>query len=625
LHNTYLYLMSYKIIIDDRAYTSWSIVVQDTFEPASLLISPIEQKLFTDDVFTFNLETCDPITKTSAIITHSTVRQMTNIPAVLLIADGKTFGRKKDKLYYKCIPDDKRLPIFLVAYEIKRVGFFKTLENLFVTIQFESWDNTHPIGTLTQTIGPVDILDNFYEYQLFCKSLNHSIQNFNKHAIASVKPLGTNMDSLIHSICAENPTTITDRTDRFVFTIDPPSCGDYDDAFSITHETINGKEKMVVSIYISNVPIILNALNLWSSFSKRISTIYLPDRKRPMLPTVLSEQLCSLQQQCHRIAFTMELTISKDGDIEDIQFFNSKIFVSKNYAYESAELFANKNYNLLLTCSKQIAQKYKYINSINDSHELVAYLMILMNFHSAKNLATFGSGIFRATSITSLRKVEQNPLLKKVEQKCDQHGKENAEQACEQNEDKYLDNPLPNSVHNFIKIWRSSCGQYVDISKIESLSSLAHSTLELEAYTHITSPIRRIVDLLNMIQFQKNHNMFTFNPTAHDFYANWLQQIDYINVTMRAIRKVQTDCDLLSLCAHNDEILANPHDGYCFDKMARDNGLFQYNVYLPGIKLATRITTSHDMENYQKMQYKLFLFNNADNFKKKIRLQIHFS
>lgn len=611
--------MSYKIIIDDRAYTSWSVVVQDTFEPASLTISPIEQKLFTDDVFIFNLETCDPITKTTAIITHSTVRQMTNIPAVLLIADGKTFGRKKDKLYYKCIPDDKRLPIFLVAYEIKRIGFFKTLENLFVTIQFESWENTHPIGTLMQTIGPVDILDNFYEYQLFCKSLNHSIQNFNKRALTSVqvvKQHDTNMDSLIHSICAENPTTISDRTDRFVFTIDPPSCGDYDDAFSVNQLTINGEEKTQIAIYISNVPIVLNALNLWSSFSKRISTIYLPDRKRPMLPTILSEQLCSLQQQCHRIAFTMELTISKDGDIEDIQFFNSKIFVAKNYAYESAELFANNNYNLLLACSKQIAQKYKYINSINDSHELVAYLMILMNFHSAKNLATFGSGIFRSTFHKStFQKVEQNPQ---------QNGEQNGEQTPEINGEEHLEKDLPNSVHNFIKIWRSSCGQYVDISKLESPSSLYHSTLELEAYIHITSPIRRIVDLLNMIQFQKNHNMFTFSADAHEFYTNWLQQIDYINVTMRAIRKVQTDCDLLALCSHNDEILAKPHDGYCFDKMARDNGLFQYNVYLPGIKLATRITTSHDMENYQKMQYKLFLFNNADNFKKKIRLQIHF-
>ena len=30
-------------------------------------------------------------------------------------------------------------------------------------------------------------------------------------------------------------------------------------------------------------------LNIWESFSRRVSTIYLPDRKRPMLPTILSD------------------------------------------------------------------------------------------------------------------------------------------------------------------------------------------------------------------------------------------------------------------------------------------------------------------------------------------------
>jgi ribosomal protein S3 len=34
---------------------------------------------------------------------------------------------------------------------------------------------------LSQVIGPVDILDNFYEYQLYCKSLNASIQQFQKN------------------------------------------------------------------------------------------------------------------------------------------------------------------------------------------------------------------------------------------------------------------------------------------------------------------------------------------------------------------------------------------------------------------------------------------------------------
>ena len=35
----------------------------------------------------------------------------------------------------------------------------------------------------------------------------------------------------------------------------------------------------VLSIYISNVTIWLDVLDLWKSFSRRVATIYLPDRK----------------------------------------------------------------------------------------------------------------------------------------------------------------------------------------------------------------------------------------------------------------------------------------------------------------------------------------------------------
>ena len=51
----------------------------------------------------------------------------------------------------------------------------------------------------------------------------------------------------------------------------------------------------------------MEVLNLWESFSERIATIYLPDRKRPMLPTVLSDALCSLTQ--NDIRFALELTL----------------------------------------------------------------------------------------------------------------------------------------------------------------------------------------------------------------------------------------------------------------------------------------------------------------------------
>ena len=55
----------YKILINDRAYTSWTIVLQDTFKPADISISPFEHKLFTDDVFTCNTSPITPISPIS--------------------------------------------------------------------------------------------------------------------------------------------------------------------------------------------------------------------------------------------------------------------------------------------------------------------------------------------------------------------------------------------------------------------------------------------------------------------------------------------------------------------------------------------------------------------------------
>ena len=98
-----------------------------------------------------------------------------NKPLFFTVCDIKT-----NKMLYKCIPDDIRIPIFLVPYEIKQMGFSKVFNNLYVTIRYKQWDDKHPHATLSQTIGSVDVLDNFYEYQLYCKSLNTSIQKFNK-------------------------------------------------------------------------------------------------------------------------------------------------------------------------------------------------------------------------------------------------------------------------------------------------------------------------------------------------------------------------------------------------------------------------------------------------------------
>jgi hypothetical protein len=179
---------------------------------------------------------------------------------------------------------------------------------------------------------------------------------------------------------------------------------------------------------------------------------------------------------------------------------------------------------------------------------------------------------------------------------------------------------VPEEVSKHIKIWNSSSGQYLDGSDVEV--NTRHDLLEMDAYIHITSPIRRLVDLLNIIKFQQNNDMIELSENASKFYDNWINELDYINVTMRAIRKVQCDCTLLDLCTNNPDIMEKIYDGYPFDKIIRNDGLYQYIVYLPELKLSSRITSRENIENYTRCNFKMYLFLDEDTFKKKIRLQM---
>ena len=570
----------YKIYVNDRNYSAWEVFETNTFQKIDIDINPNTCKLFTNDVFSYE--------KNTVVIVHSTVRSGSPMPGVLIINGNKTYGRAKNgKLLYKCVPDDKRLPPFLVPYEIKNVGFSKVFVNLYVTFEFADWEDKHPVGRLASSIGPVDVLDNFYEYQLYCKSLNASIQKFQKD---TTKAIGKGEhEDFINSIKVKFPC-IEDRTnikDWYVFTIDPPKSQDFDDGFSIrTGE--NGIQQ--ISIYIANVTIWMDVLNLWDSFSQRISTIYLPDKKRPMLPTILSDCLCSLQEKVTRVAFVMDVFI-KDNDIIDVKYGNCLIKVARNFCYEESSLLRNEKYISLLGITKNLSQKNRYISSVKNSHDVVCYLMILMNYYCATEMLKHKTGIFRST------------IMKRE---------------CS------VPDSVPEDVAKFIKIWNSASGQYIDGTLVTNsdTGSVRHELLDMDAYIHITSPIRRLVDLLNMIKIQSILGLVKLSENVDKFYEKWLRDLDYINTTMRSIRKVQCDCTLLDLCANNTDVIDKEYNGYIFDKINRNDGLFQYIVFLPELKLSSRITLRDDFENFESRKFKLFLFNDEESFKRKIRLHL---
>jgi exoribonuclease R len=493
------------------------------------------------------------------------------IPGILLI--GKTYGRSKSsssKFYFKCIPHDKQLPPFLVPYEQKTIGFNKNSYNQYILFKFKEWSDKHPIGIIVDRLGPVNELNSFYEYQLHCKKLVISIKEFTKNLNFILKH-APNL-SLTTNILNKYPN-IENRLENSIITIDPKLSTDLDDAIGIQNN--------ILSIYIANVPLIIEELQLWSQMSERISTIYLPNGKRTMLSPLLSDNLCSLLENEERFTFCIDIKII-DNEI-NISFCNALIKVRKNYDYNDQKLTTDKDYQKILEFTQILGQKYKYLKEITNSHDVVAYFMILMNVECAKKMSEFKNGIYRAVTINKIK----------------------------------TEVSVSAEIADFIKIWQSSSGQYCNYDNKKPHDMINNGV----DYIHITSPIRRLVDLLNIIQLQQNLSLISWTPETTAFTTEWMSKLDYINTSMKAIRKVQNDCNILHLCVNKSTIMEKTYNGYVFDRQERDIYM-QYTVYIPDIKVITQIKTKKELEEYSNHIFKLYLIENGLTLKRKIRAEM---
>jgi hypothetical protein len=85
---------------------------------------------------------------------------------------------------------------------------------------------------------------------------------------------------------------------------------------------------------------------------------------------------------------------------------------------------------------------------------------------------------------------------------------------------------------------------------------------------------------------------------------------------------VQNDCNLLDLCARDSNVLNTIYDGYIYNKTINDDGLFKYQVFLPQLKMLSQMKTGVEYGDYECKQFKLFIFNDQERFKQKIRLHV---
>ena len=517
-------------------------------------------------------------------------------PAVLVLNGGKTFGRTKGatgRLLYQCIPNDPEYPVFLVPYDVK-LDFSKVMKNKYVIMHFDCWNGAHPQGILDAVLGNVDECAPFNEYQLYCRNLvkfqDKAFAEFTK--AARQHKAKSDDETWIMSHLANPEYKIVDLTGvNNIVSVDPEGCEDIDDAFSV--KRLPDQNGLIqVSIYIANVPLWLSVLDLWKhvhcgSNTSRVTTVYLPDRKVPMLPTVLSEDLCSLKAGKLRYAFVMHATFKvqrtdspKDlksaFELASVTYENAIIKVKTNYAYEDNKLLKSADYALL----KQIAQGLD--KDSHDSHEVVATFMKFMNAQCAETLASMNTGIFRNQAGT-------------------EDGKSNST----------FGGPLSATGTGGPHRASNSTESGILSAKYSTINE-GHAHLGLSHYTHITSPIRRLVDLINM--------QILMNGSAEELKDETIEKINKIS---KSAKKAQMDCELYSKVLGADP--ETVYTGSIVDIDTDEFGKVTHTVYLEELNTYARVKDNIDCiapsVRASSPRFKVHLFDDEHNLRRKIRVE----
>ena len=588
-------MSTFKLTIKERDYTSWEWICQEEEEEEeeeedkdkgiinTLSISPGENKLFHGDI----------VDQSGSIVKKSAYRDNETIHGIL-ITSGKTYGRsnvinKNGKLLYKCVPDDKTLPNFVVPFEEKNIGFSKNKKDKYITFRVKEWVDKHPVGTLTNNFGNVDIIENYTAYKMSCNNINDSLQQFNKIIVRSLREttLGT-----IPYYCDDKP--IEDRRDYQIISIDPKDCTDIDDAIGV--RIVNSE--IVLSIYISNVPMMMEYLNLWDFITNRVSTIYLPDKKIPMLPSILSDNVCSLKEGEDRVAFVLDVFINMDSyEILKVKHNTVIIRVEKNYVYENRELLNLPLYKQLESTVIKLNHQYKnvkyLVDDIKNSHDVVEYCMLLMNHECAKMLLGTTRGIFRSTT-----KKESDEIINDS-----------------------------NQYPTLNYILKNISGQYCSLRNLQPHYMVGDG---LNCYTHITSPIRRIVDCAMMLELQQLN--FKWSDSAIKFLNKWTtpESIDIINNKTKVTRKLENEIRLMELYENDKNKNDNIYFGIVFGKtvIEKDGNakdaipMYKYKVYIQTIKFLSYIITDKELIDYTMIDVSIHRFLDEAKMYKKIRLQM---
>ena len=379
-----------------------------------------------------------------------------------------------------------------------------------VVMNLVRWESRHlaPEGEITDVIGPkddpsLDTLAVMKQYDL-PESFPRGVLDAAEHVSARLAEPGKRLD----------------LRRKFIFTCDPASARDYDDALSIETDRQGNR---VLGVHIADVShFVTPGSALDREAYRRSTSVYLVDKVVPMLPEQLSNGVCSLVPGQDRLAFSAFLTFDAKGNCVARRFAKSVIRSKARFTYEqvmaviSTKQGLKPNERKTILAIHELAQQLRRnrfaagaldmdvpeaqilldekgmmtgieVRPYDESHQLVEECMVAANEAVAKELWTRGVKILaRLHEPPDPEKLEDlRANLAKIGISCgDLAQQKNLARFLERIKGSPLEGTLSVMVLRAMK------------RAVYSAEQIGHFGLAKKFYAHFTSPIRRYPDLV---------------------------------------------------------------------------------------------------------------------------------
>ncbi len=385
-------------------------------------------------------------------------------------------------------------------------------ENQLVSLTAIEWENLReqPRGKVKEILGCLaDPLDDF----IILQKMYNLRKDFPPNVIREVQLIETSLPLKGR----------LDLRDQEIFTIDPASAKDFDDAVSLSRDEDGN---WLLGVHIADVSHYVQPGSLTDKEARQRGTsIYCGEEVIPMLPPLLSENICSLQPGKDKLTFSVLMTLTPDGGLLKAIFQPSVINSKRRFTYEEVQTIIDKKSGpfcdtilaMQALSANLFAKRYAegsvdfdlpepifYLNEFGipteikpsqrlQSHRIIEEFMLLANRCVAEYIAQH-------------RRKENLPFLYRVHERPTDEDIENFYftlqrlglkfERIRQFQPKHLQQILESIQELASKNFIEQLALRSMAKAIYSHRPLSHFGLAFRYYTHFTSPIRRYPDLV---------------------------------------------------------------------------------------------------------------------------------